>query len=173
MQQYTILPSCLDYEHFVSQILGTPWHSLRIPTQANPPLDKVLILYKLVWALGFPHSYWLRIRLQCGRPGFDSWAGKIPWRRERLPTPVVWPGEFHGLYSPWGHKESDTTEQLLPLSTFIHTQVNFTEYKFKKWRMKVFFFKKTFSWTSLTAQLVKNLPAMQETPVRLLGREKG
>ena len=23
--------------------------------------------------------------------------GKIPWRRERLPTPVFWPGEFHGL----------------------------------------------------------------------------
>ena len=20
-----------------------------------------------------------------------------------------WPGEFHGLYSPWGRKESDTT----------------------------------------------------------------
>ena len=35
-----------------------------------------------------------------------------PWRRERLPTPVIWPGEFHGLYSPWGHKESDKTEQL-------------------------------------------------------------
>ena len=31
---------------------------------------------------------------------------------ERLPTPVFWPGEFHGLYSPWGHKESDTTERL-------------------------------------------------------------
>ena len=30
-----------------------------------------------------------------------SWVGKIPWRRERLPTPVFWPGEFHGLYSPW------------------------------------------------------------------------
>ena len=26
--------------------------------------------------------------------------------------PVVWPGEFHGLYSPWGHKESDMTEWL-------------------------------------------------------------
>ena len=25
--------------------------------------------------------------------------------RERLPTPVFWPGEFHGLYSPWGRKE--------------------------------------------------------------------
>ena len=41
---------------------------------------------------------------------FDPWVGKIPWRRERLPTPVSWPGEFHGLYSPWGHKELDTTE---------------------------------------------------------------
>jgi len=35
------------------------------------------------------------------------------WRRERLPTPVFWPEEFHGLCSPWGHKELDTTEQLL------------------------------------------------------------
>ena len=25
-------------------------------------------------------------------------------------TPVFWPGEFHGLYSPWVRKESDTTE---------------------------------------------------------------
>ena len=31
---------------------------------------------------------------------FDPWVGKIPWRKERLPTPVFWPGEFHGLYSP-------------------------------------------------------------------------
>ena len=46
------------------------------------------------------------------RPGFDPWVGKFPWRRERLPTPVFWPGEFHGLYSPWGHKELDTTEWL-------------------------------------------------------------
>ena len=42
----------------------------------------------------------------------DSWVGKIPWRREQLPTPVFLPGEFHGLYSPWGHKESDMTERL-------------------------------------------------------------
>ena len=42
----------------------------------------------------------------------ETWVGKIPWRRERPPTPVFWPGEFHGLYSPWGHKESDTTERL-------------------------------------------------------------
>ena len=27
---------------------------------------------------------------------FDPWVGKIPWRIERLPTPVFWPREFHG-----------------------------------------------------------------------------
>ena len=63
--------------------------------------------------LGFPcGSAGKRIRLQSRRPGFDPWVGKIPWRRERLPTRVFWPGEFHGLYSPWGRKESDTTEWL-------------------------------------------------------------
>ena len=47
--------------------------------------------------------------------GFDPWVRKIPWRRERLPIPVFVPREFHGQrsladYSPWGRKESDTTE---------------------------------------------------------------
>ena len=49
-----------------------------------------------------------------------SWVGKIPWRRERLPTPVSWPAEIHGLYSPWGHKESDTTERLSFHFTSLH-----------------------------------------------------
>ena len=32
----------------------------------------------------------------------ETWVGKIPWRRERLPTPVFWPRECHGLSdSPW------------------------------------------------------------------------
>ena len=53
---------------------------------------------------------------------FNPWVGKIPWRRERIPTPVLWPGEFHGLYSSWGCNESDTTEWLslkYLLTTFI------------------------------------------------------
>ena len=41
-----------------------------------------------------------------------SWVGKIPWRKGRLPTPVFWPGEFHGLYSSWGRKELDMAEHL-------------------------------------------------------------
>ena len=48
-------------------------------------------------ALGFSCSLAAVIRLQCGRPGFDPWVGKMPWRREWLTTPVFWPGEFHGL----------------------------------------------------------------------------
>ena len=42
--------------------------------------------------------------------GFGFLAFWVFW--ERLPTPVFWPGEFYGLYSPWGRIESDTTERL-------------------------------------------------------------
>ena len=69
---------------------------------------------------------WQRICLQNGRPGFHPWVGKIPWRREQLPTPAFLPGEFHGQkclvsYSPWGCRELDTTEQLsLTHIAFIH-----------------------------------------------------
>jgi len=53
--------------------------------------------------------WWKRIYLQCRRPRFDSWVGKVPWRRKWQPTPVFLPGESHGQrnldgYGPWGHK---------------------------------------------------------------------
>ena len=125
--------------------------------------------------------FWLKIQIRmgvpsssasaCRRPWFNSWVGKISWRRDRLPTPVFlgFPGgsdgkEFacnvgdlgstpglgrspgdrhdnplqysclenpHGQRSleecsPWGHKESDTTERLSRAqpspdkSSFIH-----------------------------------------------------
>ena len=49
------------------------------------------------------------------RPEFDPSVRKIPWRRERQPTPVFLSGESHGQrslagYSPWARKESDMTE---------------------------------------------------------------
>ena len=55
--------------------------------------------------------------LQCGRPGFNPWVGKIPWRRKWQSTAVLLPEKSHGQrslvgYSPWGLKESDTTERL-------------------------------------------------------------
>ena len=66
---------------------------------------------------GYPLQYsWASLMAQLvkqyGRPRFDPWVEKIPWRREQLSIPVFWPGEFHGLYSPWGLKELDTTERL-------------------------------------------------------------
>ena len=63
--------------------------------------------------------WWLkgwRIRLQCGRPGFIPWVGKIPWRKAWLPTPGFLPRESHGQesladYSPHGCKGLDMTER--------------------------------------------------------------
>ena len=49
------------------------------------------------------------------KPGSNPRVGKIPWRREWLPTPIFLPREFYGQrnlvgYCPWGHKGLDMTE---------------------------------------------------------------
>ena len=81
------------------------------------------------WDIKPSHTSWIFIwrvplNFPCGSAGkesacnvwdlgpIDSWVGKIPLKKERLPTPVFWPREFEGPYSPLGHKESDTTERL-------------------------------------------------------------
>ena len=56
--------------------------------------------------------------VQCRRPGFDPWVGKIRWRRARPPIPGFLLGESHGQRSlvgcsPRGHKELDSTERLM------------------------------------------------------------
>ena len=50
-----------------------------------------------------------------GDPGLIPGSGRSPGEKKRHPIPVFLPGEFHGQrslvgYSPWGCKESDTTE---------------------------------------------------------------
>ena len=66
---------------------------------------------------------WLSICFQCRRPGFDPWLRKMPWRsklqrkkKEKkevscLGNPMD-SGAWWATYSPWGRKESDTTERL-------------------------------------------------------------
>ena len=89
-----------------------------------------LIANWLPWWLG----QW-RICFQCRRPGFDPWVGKIPWRREWLPTPVfllknsIDRRSLTG-YSSWSHKESDVTEHNIKYkykkytyASFIHSSV--------------------------------------------------
>ena len=66
----------------------------------------------LAWWLSGKEPAW-----QCKRRGFDPGVVKIPWRRKWQHTPVFLPGKSHGQrilvgYSPWGHKELDTTERL-------------------------------------------------------------
>jgi len=67
------------------------------------------------------------ICLQCGRPRFDPWIRKIPWRRKWQPTPVFLPEESHGQRSlvgcsPQVSKESDVTERLHSLHSYTHSQ---------------------------------------------------
>ena len=73
------------------------------------------------------------------------------WRRKWQPTPVFLPRESQGQGSLvgcrlWGRTESDTTEVTSQQQS-------------------------TIIWASLIAQLVKNLPAVQETPIQFLGQE--
>ena len=83
-----------------------------------PPLEKVSVCSRLLppslSGICFPVSG-RESACNAGDLGLIPGFRKMPWRRESLPTPVFWPGEFRGLYiSPWGHKESDTTGQLPP-----------------------------------------------------------
>ena len=58
---------------------------------------------KNVWLWLPGSSVGKRICLQCRKPRFDSWVGKIPWRRHRLPTPVFlgFPGSSDSKESAW------------------------------------------------------------------------
>ena len=47
---------------------------------------------------------WLRIFLQCRRPGFNPWVGKIPYRRAWLFTSVFLLRESHGQRSLAGYR---------------------------------------------------------------------
>ena len=117
----------------------------------------------------------LRIHLPSRRCELDPWVRKIPWRRKRQPTPVFLPEKSHRQrslvgYSPWGRRESDTTEQLTAV-TFFH-----------QWMLKPvgerveiigtnIFSKSLSTGASLVAQMVKNLSVMPETLVQSLGWE--
>ena len=87
--------------------------------EVNPGFFTPKLLMFLL-RLGLP--WWLRGQSVClhrGRPGFDPWVGKIPWRRKWQPTPVCLPGESHGRrslvgYSPRGRKHR------LHFTLFIH-----------------------------------------------------
>ena len=135
--------------------------------------------------------WWLRgqsVCLQCRRPGFHPWVGHIPWRRKWQPTPVFLPGKPHGWrslvgYSPWSHKESDTTEWLHFILTkgFPNSSVGKESAcnagdpssipGLGRYPGEGIGYPLQYSWTSLVAKLVENPPAIRETWVRSLDWE--
>ena len=71
---------------------------------------------------------------QCRRCRFDPWVGKIPCWRKWQPTPVFFARKSHRQrslagHSPWGRKESDTTEQLNNNSLLLPWKNNWTGFK--------------------------------------------
>ena len=63
--------------------------------------------------LGFPcGSAGKESTCNAGDLGLIPGLERSPGAGKGYPTPVFWPGEFHGLYSPWGCKELDMTERL-------------------------------------------------------------
>ena len=79
-----------------------------IPGSGRSPREGIGYLQQYSWAL-------LVAQLVKNLPEMqETWVHSLgckdPWRKERLPTPVFWPGEFYGPYSSWVLKESDMTE---------------------------------------------------------------
>ena len=81
---------------------------------------------------------------QLVRPRFDSWVRKIPWRRDRLPTPV-----FLGFPGGSAGKESACNAgHLGSIPGSVSSPGEGIGYPLQ------------YSWAFLVAQMVKNLPAM-------------
>ena len=88
--------------------------------------------------MGLPR--WLVVKNPFANAGdikqFDSWVGKIPWRRKWHPTPVFLPGESRGqrslpVCSPWGGKELGTTEHARFIQINIKEQLACSRYTVK------------------------------------------
>ena len=65
--------------------------------------------------MGFPVTQMVKNSPAILKTWVQSLGWEDPLKKAWLPTPVFLPGELHGQrslvgYSPWGHKESDTTE---------------------------------------------------------------
>ena len=97
--------------------LQFPWS--RLPISAIFQCFIILLLFCVlvrlpIWrCIKESACQWRRRR----RLGFDPWVGRVPWSRIWQPITVFLPRKFHGQrslasYSPWGHKELDTSERL-------------------------------------------------------------
>ena len=119
LQKWGTHQSRVERASLIAQLVKNPPAMQETPVQflgQEDPLEKGKATHSSILGLPLWLSCW-RICVQCGRPGFNPWVGKIPWRRKWQPTPVLLLGKFHQQrsmvgYSPWGRKESDMNEWL-------------------------------------------------------------
>ena len=94
----------------------------------NPPVMWETWVRSLGWkdplekgeGIGYPLQYsWASLVAQLVKNPpvmWETWVRSLGWEdpleKGKATHPVSWPGEFPGLYSSWGNKESDMTEQL-------------------------------------------------------------
>ena len=132
------------------------WNGLPCPPPGdlpNPRTEPVSLMSPGLAGRFFTTSIiWERNQLKCRRPQFDSWVRKIPWRRERLPTPgfLSFPGGSDSKASAYNAGDPGLTPGL--------GRSNGEE---KGYPLQ-------YSWASRLAQLVKNPPAMRKTWVSSL-----
>ena len=101
-----------------------PWTSLIAQLVKNPPaMQETLVgCQGQEEGIGYPLQYsWASLVAQLVKnlsAVQETWVWSLGWEdpleKGKATHPVHWPREFHGLYSPWGCKESDTTELLSP-----------------------------------------------------------
>ena len=91
------------------------WKGYEYSTYSQPYHKKVITLTKpkKVFPDGLDNK---KSACNAGDPGLIPGLGRFPRRREWLPTPGFLSREFHGRrrlvgYSPWGCKQSDTTQR--------------------------------------------------------------
>ena len=120
---------CLSYHSHPWGLKGTSelyFTSRSFLTKSTQyPLPRVNLFHLLLITLSLILLQLCFFYLGLKRPRFNSWVGKIPWRREWSLTPVFLPREFHGQknlvgYRTWCCKKPDTTEQLTHTHTHTH-----------------------------------------------------
>ena len=102
----------------LGEIDDSPWSHKELDMTEQLSLSWTSPVAQMVKRLPTTRETW--VRSLGSIPGFDPWVRKISWRRKWQPTPVLLPGKAHGWrnlvgYSPWGRKESDTTEHKSPI----------------------------------------------------------
>ena len=89
---------CLENPHGQRSLVGySPWGHKESDTTERLSMHAVRCMYACIWASLVVQM--VKNLPACGRPGFNPWVGKIPWRKAWQPTSVFLPGE-----SPWTEK---------------------------------------------------------------------